>query len=200
MRNSNKSEETTKPTHIQVSDYFYRDAADLIKRFRLVTKDPDSSFVIIKSSRFKSFIDLRMATESILKAIVSLNVHSDLSGEKLVKRMEGYRHHLDKLMREAEPHIPPALLEFTKSYCSEISKLPVGLRYSLDGMSYLQAQEKHYYKTIGNDTWLYGLRDHLTAITEHIGKELNSHSRILSGKELLEVLQAPEFNKYKQPK
>ncbi len=188
--------ETTRPTHVQVADHFYNDAIDLHARYIVCEASENPEFYSIKSRRFKCFVDLRMAMESALKSVVVHCCHSDMKGKKLVKKVQKYSHHIDKLIIKALEHLPKDLHDKTRILCVELDKLPVGLRYRLDGMYFKEMNEKLYYKTVGSDAWMENTSSTIKSIADFIGKELNKESRILSGEALREELFAPEYNKY----
>ena len=188
--------ETTRPTHVEVADHFYHDAIDLHARYRVCEASENPEFYSRKSRRFKCFVDLRMAMESALKSVVVYYCHFDTEGEKLVNKVENYRHHIDKLIKKALEHLPKDLQDKTRTLCVELDQLPVGLRYRLDGMYFKEMNEKLYYATVGSDAWMEDTSSTIKSIADFIGKELSKESRILSGEALWEKLFAPEYNKY----
>ena len=189
--------ETTRPTHVEVADHFYHDAIDLHARYIVCEASENPEFYSRKSRRFKCFVDLRMAMESALKSVVVYCYHSDMKGQKLVKKVEKYGHDLDGLIKKALEHLPEDLQDKTNTLCLELNKLPVGLRYRLDGMDFKRNNEELYNVTIGSDAWMENTSSTIKSIADFIGKELNNkESGILSGKDItLEELLAPEYNK-----
>ena len=184
------------PSHIEVSDHFYHDSCDLLCRFESSFDGDSITFYSVKSRRMKCFVDLRMAMESILKAYSSYYCHSDISGQKIVQKIENYRHHVEKLLPKCSGYIPDVWQQDCIKYCDDLSKLPVGLRYKLDVMDFIYQNEELYYATIVNDAWMRGLKDNISGITEHIGDVLSKESKILSGKEVWEKLDRPRYRKY----
>lgn len=64
-------------------------------------------------------------------------------------------------------------------------------------MDFIDAREKEYYATVGNDDWMKQLKNNIEIITDYIGKELAKESRIISGSEIsVESLMRPLNNKY----
>lgn len=193
--------ETTRPTHIQVSDHFYHDAIDLLARYKVCEASEFPEFYSTKSRRMKCFIDLRMAMESALKSVVTYYCHSDTKGEKLVKKVENYRHHIEKLIAKAREHIPSDMRTSVEALANELHQLPVGLRYRLDVMDFKANNEALYYKTVGSDVWMNNSSKTIQAVADFIGKELSKESRILSGSDLLKEFREPKYDKYaKKPK
>ncbi len=188
--------ETTRPTHVQVSNHFYNDAIDLYDRYTVCENSQFPEFYSLKSRRMKCFIDLRMAMESALKAVVAYYCHANLCGEKLVKKVENYRHHIEKLIVKAHEHIPENLRQETCELCKELSQLPVGLRYRLDVMDFKRNNEDLYYRTVGSDIWMTDTSKTIKSIADHIGKELSKESKVLSGAELLSEFREPKYDKY----
>ena len=188
--------ETTRPTHVEVADHFYHDAIDLHARYIVCEASENPEFYSRKSRRFKCFVDLRMAMESALKSVVVYYCHFDKEGEKLVTTVENYRHHIDKLIKKALEHLPKDLHDKTRTLCLELNKLPVGLRYRLDGMDFKRNNEELYNVTIGSDAWMENTSSTIKSIADFIAKELHKDSGIVSGKDItLEELLAPEYNK-----
>lgn len=188
--------ETTRPTHVQVANHFYQDAFDLHARYSVCEVSKHPEFYSSKSRRMKCFIDLRMAMESALKSVVTYYCHSDKQGEKLVKKVESYKHHIEKLIKKALEHLPEDLRDKANTLCTELHKLPVGLRYRLDVMSFKRNNSNLYSETVGSDTWMKNTSQTIKSITDFIGKELNKESRILSGEALKEEYFASKYDKY----
>lgn len=189
--------ETTRPNHIEVADHFFHDSVDLLKRYELCITTEYPDFSALKSRRMKCFIDLRMALESALKAVVAYYHLPHLGGEKLVKKVESFRHHLDKLLPKTVGHLPEEVRNETSSLCEELNQLPVGLRYRLDVFDFIGNHENLYYSTIGSDTWLSNTAKTIWKISKYIGDELSNESRLLSAADVFEEMREPRFEKYK---
>ena len=187
------------PNNIDVSNNFYNDSLDLLHKYKACYFNEAIDFQSVKSKRMKCFIDLRMAIESALKSYAAYHLHSDLNGKKLVKRIERYKHHVEKIYIRCAEYLPTDQKEICQGYCLQLKELPVGLRYRLDGMDFLYAQEKLYYQTIGNESWLVGLEKLVNALIEDIGQTLSSHSQVIDGSSLtFEELFLQPYNKYTQ--
>ncbi|MAZ69121.1 MAG: hypothetical protein OQK12_00670 [Motiliproteus sp.] len=188
--------ESTRPTHVQVANHFYHDAIDLHARYIVCEASESPEFYSSKSRRMKCFIDLRMAMESALKSVVTYYCHSDKQGEKLVKKVENYRHHIEKLIGKALEHLPEEDRDRTDTLCKQLHNLPVGLRYRLDVMDFKRNNEKLYGDTVGSDDWMKSTSETIKSIADFIGKELNKESRVLSSGELKEEYFATKYDKY----
>ena len=195
MRRTNYMNEY--PSHIEVSDHFYHDSCDLLSRFGSSFDGESVTFHSIKSRRMKCFVDLRMAMESVLKAYASYYCHSNLCGDKLVKKIENYRHHVEKILPKCNDYLPEEERVACKRYCDDLAKLPVGLRYKLDVMDFIDENEEIYYSTIGRDDWLTELKNNIRSIASCIGDALSKESRVISGEEIWKELQRPRYSKYK---
>jgi len=135
-----------------------------------------------------------MAMESVLKAYAAYYCHSDICGRKLVQKIENYSHHIDKILKKCSDYLPHENKQECEKLCDELVKLPVGLRYRLDVMDFMDTNEDLYYSTIGSDDWMFSLKDHIVRITKHIGNELSKESRIVSGEELWGEIQRPRYS------
>jgi hypothetical protein len=189
-----------KKDYLYVASDYYHDANDFLQRYRLTV----DNFYATKSKRFKLFVDLRMAAECALKAYIVYHTCSELSREDIINKAGGYNHVIEKMQKDARPFLDESQFALLNKLFLDLHKLPVGLRYRLDGMDYREANEDFYYQTIGDDDWLDSLHIQLSKIANDIGKKLESHSRIvLSGElfeELFEELLNPSFNKYRDRK
>ncbi len=188
--------DTTRPTHVEVADHFYHDSVDLLARYEHCIKADLLHFSSIKSRRTKCFIDLRMAMESALKSVVCYCCHSDIRGKALVKKVENYRHHVDTLVAEAEPYLPEPIAQKVSAVCNEMKELPVGLRYRLDVMDFIDKREDLYDRTIGCDSWMRETAEIVRSVSTFIGRELSKESRILTVADLIEELDQPRYEKY----
>jgi len=186
------------PSHIEVADHFYNDSLDLLNRFNYLFNGDSIMFSSIKSRRMKCYVDLRMAMESILKAYTVYYCHADLSGEKLVRQVESYRHHVEKIIAICMEHLPSDELKPCEIFCDKLKDLPVGLRYRLDVMDFINSNESLYYSTIGNDSWIDTLYENIKNLAQYLGVVLSKESKIVSGEELWEIFKQPKYQKYKK--
>jgi hypothetical protein len=188
--------ETTRPTHVHVASHFFNDSRDFINRFEICWSSESPAFYAIKSTRMKLFIDLRMAMESSLKAIVTFFNHSNIAGEILVKKIESYRHNIEKLVMNTSQFIPIELQEEVTTLCNSLNNLPVGLRYKLDAMDFHRYKEELYYKTIGCDHWMEKTAETIKKLNIFIGSRLSNESRIWGSSELMQEILEPVYRKY----
>lgn len=185
-----------KEDYLYVASDYYRDAEDFLHRYRLTVDD----FYAIKSKRFKLFVDLRMAAECALKASIVYHLCSEFCRKDAIRKAENYKHSIEEMKNDVAPFVDKVLFNFLDKFFLDLDKLPIGLRYRLDGMDYREANEEFYYKTIGDDDWLDGLYENLKKFTDDIGKKLSNHSRIIPSSELFNEIFKPSFNKYRNQK
>lgn len=181
-----------KKTTIGVANDFFHDSLDFLHRYRLTV----NAFYAIKSQRLKLFLDLRMAAECVMKAYVAYFLPAETSRKDAIQQVEKYSHKIKKLAAETKAHILPDLWDELEPFIEQLDALPVGLRYRLDGSDFRNLNEEFYYATVGDDDWLDQLHDTLKKVVESLNKTLSSHSRIISGAELIETLKTPTHNKY----
>lgn len=178
--------------NIEIANDFFHDSLDLLHRYRLTIDHFDS----IKSKRFKLFLDLRMATECILKAYAAYFLMKELPRKEVINRVEGFGHKIKKMAEIVEGSVKNEVWEKFSPFVEQLEFLPVGLRYRLDGMDFRQVNEAFYYKTIGSNLWLNALHDATKKLADELNQYLVTHSRLLSGKELLDEIRKPFHNKY----
>lgn len=185
------------PNNIDVANDFYHDSVDLLDKYKACYFNEKIDFQAVKSKRMKCFIDLRMAVESALKSYAAYYLHSGLHGEQLVRRIERYKHHVEKIYVECAEYLPIDQQNLCKNYCLQLKELPVGLRYRLDGMDFLNARKRLYYQTIGNECWLHGLEMLVDALVKTIGQTLSAHSQIIDGSSLtFDDIFSQSYSKY----
>ena len=178
--------------NIEVSQDFFTDCEDLLVRFDRMF----GSFFSLKSRRFKCFNDLRSAYECILKGAVAYGQPRDSDRKHLIRSVERFGHRISDLESAIAPDFAHALLIEPKG--DTLDQLPVGLRYTLDGFDFLEAQEQLYYATIGSDSWLEELRSYIGRVCDSLGSELSKHSGVISVSDIpIEDILNPGFNKYR---
>lgn len=185
-----------RPNYVEVADHFYNDSVDFLLRYRICIKSDEYRFDTPFSRRIKCFIDLRMAMESILKGYACYNVHSELSGKDLIRRIEKYSHHVNKLFSACQDCLPMSVKSKVGVYCEQLSKLPVGLRYKLDAADFKSNRTKKYNETIGDIAWLDNLAEIIDEITKLFGKELNKESRLVGLDDIISEMLDPSYSKY----
>lgn len=181
-------------TNVEVAQSFFLDCGDLLHRY---DKTIDTFFAI-KSRRLKCFNDLRGAYECALKCAIAYHQQSTTERRLLIEATERHGHHIDRLEDDVTRLIGdnPYGVE---SKGALFGRLPVSLRYSLDGFDFLKAQEQLYYATIGSDNWLYSLRSYIGRIYEALNDTLSKHSGIISAADIpSEKLLGSEYCKYRK--
>jgi hypothetical protein len=178
--------------NVEVAQTFFEDTCDLVLRFDVTFQ----RFHPIKTRRFKCFIDLRLAYECILKAILAYQQPKDMEREALIRTVEKRGHNISALEAAVSSEATNFGLE---SWGSELDHLPIGLRYSLDGQDFRDMKEDLYYKTVGSDVWLHHLRDYLVRVRDVVNEELKQYNGIVTIADIpTEKLLGGEYNKYRK--
>lgn len=179
--------------NIEVSQDFFTDCEDLLLRFDHMSR----SSLSLKSRRFKCFNDLRAAYECILKGAVAYGQPRNSDRAHLIRSVERFGHRISSLEAAVPTNLAGALLIEPKG--DILDQLPVGLRYTLDGFDFLEAQEQLYYVTIGSDSWLKELRSYIGRVCDSLDSELSKHSGVVSVSDIsIEDILNPDFNKYRR--
>lgn len=170
-------ETRTYPMRIELANFYYQDAADFHRRFRLTFYSDRADFQSVKSRRAKAYIDLRMALEALLKSVICLRQPRNVCGKPLVGQIRAYRHNIDNLARDG-----------LKNFCVDsrfteaIDKCriaPVDLRYQFDAMCFRFPDDRSYYETIGSDAWLQTLEEFVGEGLRRLNEVLKRRSRIV---------------------
>ena len=140
-----------------------------------------------------------MACECFLKSLHALYGEQSRDRKTVIKEAEFFRHNIQHLAETVSTHLTSDLWEKLKPYSIKTSKLPVGLRYALDGYDFISAREKDYYDTVGSDTWMDSFYEVLQELQKEIDDELHKHSGIISMSDIpIEEILKPKFNKYRK--
>jgi hypothetical protein len=177
--------------HIEIADSYFHDCEDFLYRYRLTF----NYFTSMKSKRFKLFVDLRMAFECALKACAIYFQMKDLSRKDIIDRLHNLGHDTSKLIGLVSESLTQTQLENLRSVSEEVRMLHVGLRYDLDQVDFRVAQNDLYYQTVGSDVWLNRLHDVTTELSALISESLQTHSRVVSVKDLMKDVLTPKYNK-----
>lgn len=177
--------------HVEIADNYFHDCEDFLHRYRLTQEH----FTSLKSRRFKLFVDLRMALECALKAHVVYFQMAGLSRKDIIDRLHNLGHDTSKLIGLVSDSLTQTQLEDLRSVSEEVRMLHVGLRYDLDQVDFRVAQNDLYYQTIGSDVWLNRLHDVITELSTLISESLQTHSRVVSVKDLMKDVLTPKYNK-----
>lgn len=176
----------------EVANDFFHDCLDFLHRYRLT----GDAFYAIKSKRLKLFLDLRMAVECVLKAVIAYHLAPETSRDSVIRRVESFSHKIFELADNAKTHIEPEIHGRLAPFIKPLDSLPVGLRYRLDGGDFRELNEEFYYATVGSDEWLGRLYCAVNLVADSLNVKLQNDSRIISVDELLEELPKPVHNKY----
>ncbi|GAB7563322.1 hypothetical protein LG202_13610 [Methylobacillus methanolivorans] len=152
-----------------IAESYTQDARDFVKRFDLLREE-----MLHKSGRIKSFIDLLMACECVLKAHVAMTRESD-DPKVVYKAIRKAGHDIEKLAKMASwmhsREIYETLTEKLKSF-------NVLLRYSFDADQVLfplfiewDEAEIHYSSTIGNDLFVVEIRNSIELLIDELNEE-----------------------------
>jgi hypothetical protein len=182
----------TVPPNIRVANDFFHDSLDFLHRYQITVEH----FFAIKSKRLKLFLDLRMAAECILKAYSAYFYMRELSRDKVIQKVEKHSHKIGEMAAIVRPCVEPSIWERFNQFVESLNCLPVGLRYQLDGADFRQVNEDFYYETVGSDAWLDALHDAIKLLADTLGKQLQTHSRVVTVNEIMSELMAPQHNKY----
>ena len=182
--------------NIRVANDFFHDSLDFLHRYRITVEH----LFAVKSKRLKLFLDLRMAAECILKAYSAYFNMKELSRDKVVREVERHSHKIGEMAAVVSPSVDAGIWNLFKPFVGPLDSLPVGLRYRLDGTDFREMNEIFYYETVGSDTWLDALHDAIKQLAVNLDKELQTHSRVVSVREIMSELKAPSHNKYARRK
>lgn len=189
----------SRPTRLDVAGWFAKDAADYLARFRCCFYSEKYDFQSVKSRRLKTFVDLRGAVEALMKAFIALRQPYLLGGKPLVAKVEGYGHRLDVLFVEVQKLWRLQDAPRVSKLIDDCTRLPIGLRYTLDAMDLLQAHEDLYYSTVGSEAWMSDLELAISTGRDRLQRILDRRSRIVSGSDIkLEDLLNEPFSKFRK--
>jgi hypothetical protein len=178
--------------NIEIANDFFHDCLDFLHRYRLT----GDAFYAIKSKRLKLFLDLRMAAECVLKAVIAYHLAPQTTRDSVICHVERFSHKICKLAADAQAQLEPETWSGIAPFIEALDALPVGLRYRLDGSDFRELNEEFYYATVGSDEWLDQLYSAVKLVADSLNVKLQSHSRVISGSELLKELLKPVHNKY----
>lgn len=130
------------------------DSRQLLHRYKKMYDYLDQS----QTGRSKSFVDLLMAYECILKAVLINFDECDEMSKLHQKIKDDYRHNVNKMVRNLSEEVPENLKnrhpnELNKIYC-KVKFLNVDLRYSIESYWLRDAHEDLFYNTVSNHSWM----------------------------------------------
>ena len=185
---------SSKCSNLSIADDYFHDSEDLLKRYNLT----EEFFKNTKSKRMKLFVDLRIAYECVLKSIFVYFYETDADRKEISKAVLKMSHDLLKLESEVKKKLSPALQVEIDHFSNDLKQLPIGLRYRLDVMDFLDAREDLYRLTIGDDDWLSRYYELIKSLTEFVDRKLSAESAVgpLSDFVSFEEAIKPVDNKY----
>lgn len=158
----------TKPIsdHLALAEHYYLDALDFTNRFDFFWERE-----LHKSSRIKSFVDLLMASECVLKAHCVLGLLNQ-PAEEVYAQIRRYGHKISTLADNAYFLQDRNQYELIHSYLGSFS---VDIRYSLDFYDIFfplqinnRAPTLNYSATVGNNSWVLKVRECLNLLLDPI--------------------------------
>ena len=174
----NAPEMRTYPMRLELAGYYSDDANDFFQRYRLTFYSDKMDFQGVKSRRIKAYIDLRMALEALLKAVICLRARRGLAGKRLVRMVRGYSHDIGRLKKDALKGIA-----LDTRYSEAIDKCRtagIDLRYQFDAMIFREPDDGPYYETIGSEFWLKTLEEFVETGSTRLRASLNRRAKIVS--------------------
>lgn len=174
--------------HLALAQHFFLDALDLMFRYRTHWESQPRV-----SSRVKSFIDLLMACECMLKVQCILGcINTPLVDTYIAIKKNG--HSIGKLSDSAQKFFPMPAHARAKRQFSQFS---VGLRYSVDAHQYFfphpgtgRGKPHLYGSTLGSTVWMKeseAIVDEFIAwgVNQFAGEVTSDIEKILEDEELL---------------
>jgi hypothetical protein len=124
-----------------------------------------------------------------------------LSRQEIVRTVESFRHDLSALADYLDAGECAEGWPKLKPFIEKLNRLPVGLRYRLDGSDFRAVDEVLYYETIGCDPWMKGLENVLLEMRNALNETLVKHSGFVSVEDLRALFEGePRYNKYANKK
>lgn len=151
--------------------HYARDAQDFLDRFNVLWERQPH-----KTGRIKSFVDLLLACECVLKAHVILGRIGD-DPDIVYQEVRGHQHDISALADAARLLDDRTAYQFLKDRLGPFS---VFIRYSLDAYEtfFPSAMERadasiRYSNTIGNDPWVLECRDSVSTLVSFSERHLS---------------------------
>jgi len=166
-----------------IADHYKRDASDFLERFNILWEAQ-----LHKTGRIKSFVELLLACECILKCHVVLQKIEGDPGT-VYKKVRHIGHNIGALAREAK------YLKDRASYAeieSRLGPFSVLVRYSLDAYEtfFPSALERsdapiNHSETIGNNSWVLASRDLVALVIDSTTKATDEIDFVTDDLEIL---------------
>lgn len=174
-----------------------QDASELLRRYGLLVDEFEDSH----NGRSKLFVDLLMAYECILKAIIT-HFDSEMDVRKLHKRLRVYGHNVVKMKDMLPAEVPNSLkLRHPKELSDAFLKkcLRVDLRYAIESYWFREANEEEYYATVSSYRWITEFARLIDDLICWSRNSVLAEPKIVSGSSLtLEELLKTSYNPYFQ--
>lgn len=170
----------TYPMRLELAGFYSDDAADFLYRYRSTFHSDQVDFQAVKSRRAKAYVDLRMALESLLKAVVCLRAQYSLAGKPLVTMIRRYSHDIEPLRTDALKNVRVDL-KYIEAL-ERCSIAPVDIRYQFDAMNFRMASDEKYYETIGSNVWLATNEEFVERGLRRLRVALGRRSKIVPGR------------------
>lgn len=163
----------TKPRSLlhTVAEYFHRDAVDFARRFDCLW---EAGPLMHKMGRTKSFVDLLMACECALKCDGLLS-GVDEDPVEVYKRVRRCGHNIRELLTHAR-----FASKETYQPLVALVDIPIHIRYSRDAYDAFfpmlvnrDAAELNYARTVGDNSWVLGIRATLGLLNGSVVKEFS---------------------------
>lgn len=159
-------EEKPVSVHHTIAQYYWLDARDFMTRFDALWEVETH-----KTGRIKTFVDLLMGCECVLKAHIMLGLANECPKEAY-STLRGASHRVSDLTDAANLNKDRSDYEFLKQ---ELSEFPVKIRYSLDAYdtffpmlgNWSEAEINHT-KTIGSQPWVMSIRNALGRLIDDL--------------------------------
>lgn len=153
-----------------IAHHYTEDARDFVERFDLLWENQ-----LHKTGRIKSFVDLLMACECVLKAHVMLGRSSD-DPREVYKEIRKASHQIGPLAKAAVFLTDRSIYD---ELARRLDNFSVLIRYSLDAYetffpSYIERHEAklNYSHTIGNSPWVLEVRALIVPLLDSVSDEL----------------------------
>lgn len=166
-----------------IADHYKRDASDFLERFNILWERQ-----LHKTGRIKSFVELLLACECILKCHIILQ---EIEGDPrtVYKKVRSIGHNIEALAKEAR------YLNDRSSYAeieSRLGSFSILVRYSLDAYetffpSALEGSDApiNHSATIGNNPWVLATRDLVTSLINSTTKSSDEIEFVTDDLEIL---------------
>ena len=179
LRVKHAPEMRTYPMRLELAGYYSDDAHDFFQRYRLTFYSDQMDFQGVKSRRIKAYVDLRMALEALLKAVICLRARRGLAGKRLVRMVRNYSHDIGRLKRDA---LRGVSLDTRYSEAIDGCRTArIDLRYQFDAMIFREPDDGPYHETIGSDVWLRTLEELVETGLTRLRASLNRRTKIVPG-------------------